>query len=89
MAVSGTATVADAALTWTAANFNATAGEALNGVAAATFTDAYTGGSPSDYAATITWGDGTTSAGVVDGSDGSYAVWGGHTYAAQGRTPSA
>ena len=83
-AASGTAPVADAALTWTAASLNATAGDALNGVAAATFTDPYTDGSSADYTATITWGDGTTSAGMVDGSDGSYAVIGSHTYAAQG-----
>ena len=79
--VSGTATVADAALTGSAANLDyPTAYDLLNGVTVAQFNDPYTGGQASDYSATIDWGDGTTTTGVVRGSDGSYSVTGSHTY---------
>ncbi len=77
---SGSVVVADAALTGSAATINATSGDLLNGVVAAAFTDAYPYQSASDYTATINWGDGTTTAGVVNGSEGSYSVAGSHTY---------
>ena len=51
----------------------------------ATFTDPT--GSPGDYTATIDWGDGTTSAGTVAGSAGSFAVTGTHTYPEETTTP--
>jgi WD40 repeat protein len=38
----------------------------------------------SEFAATITWGDGTTSSGTVSGSNGLFQVAGGHTYATPG-----
>ncbi|HVS38229.1 MAG TPA: hypothetical protein VMS17_21900 [Gemmataceae bacterium] len=85
--ISGTASVADAALTGTAASINATVGDALNGVTVATFTDAFKYGSALYCTATINWGDGTTTAGVVGGSDGTYSVSGSHTYTAQGSYP--
>ncbi|GAC1436526.1 MAG: hypothetical protein NVSMB51_08110 [Solirubrobacteraceae bacterium] len=51
----------------------------------ATFTDPDTaGGTAAEYTATIDWGDGTTSAGTVAGSDGSFTVGGSHTYAEEG-----
>ncbi len=39
------------------------------------------------FGATIDWGDGTTSTGVVRGSDGSYSVTGSHTYVGRGAAP--
>lgn len=50
----------------------------------ATFTDSDPNYQPSQFTATITWGDGSTSAGTVSGSGGSYTVTGTHTYAAIG-----
>jgi hypothetical protein len=38
--------------------------------------------SSGEFAATINWGDGTTSAGTISGSGGLFQVAGGHTYAA-------
>ena len=85
--ITGTATVADAALTGSAA---ATAGGtegATNSsvLAGATFTDANPGDHTADFTATITWGDGGgTSAGVVSYSAGTYTVAGSHTYTDEG-----
>lgn len=53
----------------------------------ATFTDEVTTAVPSDYAATITWGDGRTSAGMVTGTGGSYVIAGTHTYEQYGPYP--
>jgi hypothetical protein len=48
----------------------------------ATFTNADPFGSPASYSATITWGDGQTSAGVItDAGGGIFRVSGSHTYA--------
>ena len=48
----------------------------------ATFTD--TTASAADYAATIDWGDGSSSSGTVSGSACSFSVSGTHTYAEEG-----
>src|SRR5262249_42786449 len=48
----------------TAQNVEGTSGQAISGVVA-TFTDVHSGTTASSYTATINWGDGTTSAGVV------------------------
>jgi uncharacterized repeat protein (TIGR03803 family) len=50
----------------------------------ATFTDSSFGTSPGDYQATINWGDGsvTLGNGVVHGGNGTFEVYGKHTYAA-------
>ncbi len=48
------------------------------------FTDANPGGTTADFTATIDWGDGTTSAGVVAGGAGSFNASGSHTYAEEG-----
>ena len=45
--------------------------------ASATRTPQSAGG---DFSAVITWGDGSTSAGVITGDAGSFSVTGGHTY---------
>jgi hypothetical protein len=54
------------------------------GTTVATFTDSDISQTASAFTATINWGDGTTSAGTVSGSNGSFAVTGGHTYADEG-----
>jgi hypothetical protein len=61
------------------------AGQALANVQVATFTDADTAASTSNFVASINWGDGSTSPGTISGSNGSFAVNGGHTYAASGQ----
>jgi hypothetical protein len=55
-----------------------------NNTTVATFSDSTPGDTPSSFSATIDWGDGTTSAGTVAGSAGSFSVQGGHTYADEG-----
>jgi hypothetical protein len=47
----------------------------------ASFTDATPGRSPSNFTATINWGDGSSSAGTIAGSGSAFAVNGSHTYA--------
>jgi hypothetical protein len=71
-------------LTVTADNINGTAGQPLNNVQVATFSDTFTGNSASGFTATIDWGDGTTTLGTISGSGASYTVNGSHTYAAAG-----
>ncbi|MCW3477889.1 alkaline phosphatase family protein [Limobrevibacterium gyesilva] len=81
----GTVVAAEAdVLTPHAATITGTAGQALNNVTVATFTNGDTANPAGDFTASITWGDGTTSAGTVSGSDGSYSVTGSHTYTAAG-----
>jgi RHS repeat-associated protein len=53
----------------------------------ATFTDTDRTAAASSFSATITWGDGQTSAGTVSGANGTFTVSGGHAYAAEGRSP--
>ena len=73
--------VQDAPLTATGTPVDAFAGGQFNGTVA-TFTDADPAGTPSDYTATINWGDGSTSAGtIIDVPSGGFAVNGSHTYA--------
>jgi SdrD B-like domain len=50
----------------------------------ATFSDPDASATAGEYAATIEWGDGNSTAGVVSGSGGSFAVIGEHTYADEG-----
>ena len=81
----GTVASAEAdVLTAHAATITGTAGQALNNVTVATFTDTNTANAAGDFAAAIKWGDGTTSAGTVSGSKGNFTVTGSHTYAAAG-----
>src|SRR5258708_35464734 len=62
-------------------------GSANEGVALASNTDVAsstvnnTTDTASAFTATIDWGDGTTTTGTVVGSNGSFSVDGGHTYA--------
>src|SRR5262249_33563707 len=78
--------VTDAPLTATPASAGATEGTAFTDVVA-TFTDANPGANPSDYSATITWGDGHTSPGTIfpdPQQPGTFDVRGTNTYAEEG-----
>ena len=66
--------------------FSAPAGASFT-TTVATFTDTLTSAVPSDFLATINWGDATTSAGTVTGGGGTFQVSGTHTYAAAGTFP--
>jgi microcystin-dependent protein/glycosyltransferase involved in cell wall biosynthesis len=58
-------------------------GQAFNGTVA-TFTDTNVNNVASDFAATIDWGDGTTTSGVVTFEAGQIGVGGTHTYTMSG-----
>ena len=73
----GTATIGDAVLK---VNTPAVSVNGLNVTLNGTFTDSDPGGTVSDYTATISWGDGTTTSGTV-GSASGFTVSGSHTYA--------
>jgi PKD repeat protein len=88
LAVQGTATIADAALSGFGGFVSGTHGVALPVTTqVGTLHDANASAPASEFTATIDWGDGSTSLGSVTGSGGSYAVKGGHTYAAAGSYP--
>ncbi|HEY4262569.1 MAG TPA: Ig-like domain-containing protein, partial [Schlesneria sp.] len=54
----------------------------------ATFSDSVGNSSPGNYQATITWGDGATSTGMISSDGhGGYVVQGGHTYTYEGTLP--
>src|SRR5207253_2197390 len=67
------------ALTAQGTTITGSSGQALSNVTVATFTDTDAITAANDFVATINWGDGTTSAGAVSGSNGSFAVSGTHT----------
>jgi hypothetical protein len=69
----------DAALAGTASPVNAGVATPYSGPVA-TFTDGDPGGTASDYAATIHWGDGTNTAGTVAAGTAGFTVAGTHTY---------
>ncbi len=76
--------MADAPLTAAGVAASATEGTSFSGIVA-TFTDANPSGTAADFAATITWGDGQTSAGTVTANPtGGFVVSGAHTYAEEG-----
>jgi uncharacterized repeat protein (TIGR01451 family) len=82
--VASAAAVADAPLTAAPVAVNAVAGGPFSG-AVASFTDPDPNGTPGDYSATILWGDGNTSAGVITPNrSGGYTVSASNTYAAAG-----
>jgi hypothetical protein len=76
-----TVTISPATLSATGVNVQATAGAPFNGTVA-TFTSPDQIDSAAAFTALITWGDGSTSKGVISGSNGSFTVCGSHTYAA-------
>jgi hypothetical protein len=80
-------TVADASLGALSINNPvATEGAGFSGFTVATFTDSYTASPVTDFTATVTWGDGTSSAGAVvtTSTPGNYAVLASHVYAEEG-----
>ena len=81
----GTVTVGENdALTPHATTINANPGQSFSGTVAS-FTDTDSSTTVGDLTATINWGDGTTTAGIVSGSAGAFAVSGTHTYAGAGQ----
>jgi hypothetical protein len=83
-----TATIAARTLTGTMVLSAATEATALaNTTTVATFTDSDSSDMAGDFTATVDWGDGVTTAGTVVGSNGSFTVQGGHTYADEGSDP--
>src|SRR5207245_6993060 len=69
--VSGSAVVSDPAVVGSGVNFTATPGVALMTQAVATFTDPAGAEAAADYAATISWGDGSSpSPGTITFSNG-------------------
>ena len=87
IAPTGSVTVAenDALTGHNASTINATTNQQLTNVVVGTFTETDTTTTIADLAATIKWGDGTTTAGTVTGSNGSFTVTGTHTYTAAGQ----
>jgi hypothetical protein len=76
--------VNDGKLTAQGASVSATEGTRFDETTVATFTDADLGRQATDYTATISWGDGSSSTGDVSGAEGVFAVTGGHVYAHPG-----
>jgi microcystin-dependent protein len=82
--VNGTAVVRDAQLVAQGSPIlNGVEGSALT-TTVATFSDANPNGTVADFTATIDWGDGTTSGGVIAENGGGFAVTGSHAYAVSG-----
>jgi len=67
-------------------SFSGAPGTSVGGTVA-TITDPNTSATAGAYTATINWGDGTSSAGTVSGSNGNFSVTGNHAYAAGGQFP--
>jgi hypothetical protein len=78
-----TAHVAGSGVAVTGTNVSAQEGMAFNGTVA-TFSDSDTSKTAASFTSTIAWGDGTTTAGTITGSSGSFTVSGQHTYADEG-----
>ncbi|HEX7449881.1 MAG TPA: putative Ig domain-containing protein, partial [Pirellulales bacterium] len=80
----GSATPVEATITGVGVDVSGFEYTALNAVVVATFT--YDGGAkPADqFAATIDWGDGTTSPGTIALSGSTYTITGSHTYGDEG-----
>jgi hypothetical protein len=79
-----TATEGDTLVAGPTVTGSSTEGATFSGTVA-TFTDTtYAGNLPTDFSATIDWGDGTVSAGTVGASAGSFTVSGSHVYAEEG-----
>ncbi|HEU5434051.1 MAG TPA: hypothetical protein VFU81_20445, partial [Thermomicrobiales bacterium] len=79
----GSAQVSGGGLSLAASNFNATEGAAFNKTVA-TFSDGDGNTSAAAYTATIRWGDGTTTAGVIAVGGAGFNISGSHTYAEEG-----
>ena len=77
------AVIADAATTASGVSFSTVVGQAFSGQVAS-FTNANQYAMASQFVASIEWGDGTASTGVVGGSGGNFVVTGTHVYAQAG-----
>jgi hypothetical protein len=78
-----TASVQDALLNSTGADFSGVAGQPLPPTTVAQLTDANPGADAADFTASIDWGDSTTSTGTITATGtGMFDVSGTHTYAA-------
>ena len=73
-------TVADAAVTASGVNFSTTVNQALGNEPVATFVDANPAAQASDFAVSIDWGNGTSSPGQIEGSDGEFAIYNDYVY---------
>jgi hypothetical protein len=82
-ATSGAIVVEGDVLTAQPTTLAGTEGQAFSG-AVATFGNSNTTNTADDFTATVDWGDGSTDTGTVSGSNGSFTVSGGHTYADEG-----
>jgi hypothetical protein len=80
--VTSTARVSNV-MTITAVSFSVPEATLFN-LPVATFTDSDTTKTPGSFTATINWGDGSTSAGTINGGSGSFTLTGQHTYADEG-----
>ncbi len=76
--------VNDSALSVQAQSLSSTAGSDTNVVTVATFTNSDPRWVMYEFAATIHWGDGTSDAGAIEGSNGSFVVKGIHVYQTAG-----
>jgi cyclophilin family peptidyl-prolyl cis-trans isomerase len=85
--VSTTATVADGTLTGTPTTLFGYTNRELTGVAAATFKDTDSRALTSDFTATIDWGDGSTTEGLLTLTSGTWNVIGTHNYESGGTFP--
>ena len=71
-------------LSGTGTTINGITNQPFNNVVVATFTDTDLVTPAGDFAATINWGDGTTTGGTVSGTGGAFQVTGTHTYTLPG-----
>jgi hypothetical protein len=76
-------TIDPAHLSATPLNFSAAVGVPFSG-AVATFANADPLSTPGSYSATISWGDGSTSAGTISDSGGTFTVSGSHLFTSPG-----
>src|SRR5262249_29689083 len=81
---SATISVGDAALSAAGHDIAANAGASTGLITVATFTDLGGPEATSDYSATISWGDSTTTAGSISLANGLFSVQGNHTYSTPG-----
>jgi subtilase family serine protease len=81
-----TLTVGGTGSTATIGNVLSTAGSAWSGTVMS-FAEAGSTSGGVSYAATITWGDGSSTPGLVNGGNGTYEVTGSHVYSQEGRYP--
>src|SRR5260370_413401 len=78
--------ISDRAITASGTYISASEGKPFTGTVAS-FTDPDTNATAADYSATISWGDGSSSAGTITGGTGTFSVAGAHTYATTGIFP--